>query len=124
MDAWGIPTLKIHVQHSDNEREMAKDGAAMCAEVLEAAGATEVQASARLIVPGRMIHELGTARMGRNPKTSVLNGFNQLHEVKNVFVTDGAAFTSSANQNPTLTILALTIRACDYLVDEYKRGNL
>jgi choline dehydrogenase-like flavoprotein len=124
VDAWGVPVLKIHVSHSDNEREMAKDGAAVCAEVLEAAGATEIQSNARLIVPGRMIHELGTARMGRNPKTSVLNGFNQLHEVKNVFVTDGAAFTSSANQNPTLTILALTIRACDYLVDEYKRGNL
>ncbi len=124
VDAWGVPVLRIHVKHSDNEREMAKDAAQACAETLEAAGAKNVSSKAGLIAPGRMIHELGTARMGKNPKNSVLNGFNQMHEAGNVFVTDGAAFTSSANQNPTLTILALTMRACDYLVDEYKRGNL
>jgi len=77
-----------------------------------------------MTAPGRIIHELGTARMGNDPKSSVLNKFNQLHDVKNVFVTDGASFTSSANHNPTLTILALTIRACDYITYEYKRGNL
>jgi choline dehydrogenase-like flavoprotein len=124
VDAWGIPVLKVHATHSDNERAMAKDGAEACAEVLEAAGAEQVASSARLIAPGRMIHEIGTARMGRDPKKSVLNSFNQVHAVSNVFVTDGAAFTSSANQNPTLTILALTIRACDYLAEEYKRGRL
>lgn len=124
VDAWGIPVLKFHVRHSDNEREMARDAAQAAGEILEAAGAKNVRTEAGLISPGRMIHEIGTARMGTDPKSSMLNGFNQMHAVKNVFVTDGAAFTSSANQNPTLTILALTIRACDYLVDEYKKGNL
>jgi choline dehydrogenase-like flavoprotein len=77
-----------------------------------------------LTAPGRIIHELGTARMGDDPKKSVLNKFNQCWDVKNLFVTDGAAFVSSGNQNPTLTILALTSRACDYMVEEMKRGNI
>ena len=77
-----------------------------------------------LTAPGRIIHELCTARMGNDPKTSVLNKFNQCWDAKNVFVTDGAAFVSSACQNPTLTILALTMRASAYIEDEYKRGNL
>ncbi len=124
VDAWGIPVLRIHIQHSDNEREMAKDAAETSEEILRAAGAEVVSTGGRITAPGRIIHELGTARMGNDPKTSVLNKFNQMHDVKNVFVTDGAAFVGSANQNPTLTILALTIRACEYLVEEYKRGNL
>jgi choline dehydrogenase-like flavoprotein len=124
VDAWGIPVLKIHIQHSDNEREMAKDAAECSEEILRAAGAEVASAGGQMTAPGRIIHELGTARMGNDPKTSVLNKFNQMHDVKNVFVTDGAAFVGSANQNPTLTILALTIRACEYLVDEYKRGSL
>jgi choline dehydrogenase-like flavoprotein len=124
VDAWGIPVLKFHVQHSDNEREMAKDALESGSEILHAAGATNIHAGGEISAPGRIIHELGTARMGNDPKTSVLNKFNQLHDVKNVFVTDGAAFVGSANQNPTLTILALTMRACDYLADELKRGNL
>jgi choline dehydrogenase-like flavoprotein len=77
-----------------------------------------------MTAPGRIIHELGTARMGNDPKKSVLNKFNQSWDVKNLFVIDGASFVTSANQNPTLTILALTMRACDYLVDERKRGSL
>jgi choline dehydrogenase-like flavoprotein len=124
VDAWGVPVLRIHTQHSDNEREMAKDAAEASEEILRAAGAVVLSTGGRITVPGRIIHELGTARMGNDPKKSVLNRFNQCWDAKNVFVTDGAAFVSSANQNPTLTILALTIRACDYLVDEYKRGNL
>ena len=124
VDAWGIPVLKIHIQHSDNEREMAKDAAETSEEILRAAGAEVVSTGGQMTAPGRIIHELGTARMGNDPKKSVLNKFNQVHEVKNVFVTDGAAFINSANQNPTLTILALTMRACDYLADELKRGNL
>jgi choline dehydrogenase-like flavoprotein len=124
VDAWGIPVLKIHAQHSDNELEMAKDAAEASEEILRAAGAKVMSTGGRVTVPGRIIHELGTARMGDDPKKSVLNRFNQCWEAKNIFVTDGAAFVSSANQNPTLTILALTIRACDYLVDEYRRGNL
>jgi choline dehydrogenase-like flavoprotein len=124
VDAWGIPVLKMHIQYSDNEREMAKDAADTSEEILRAAGAEVVSTGGQMTAPGRIIHELGTARMGSDPKTSVLNKYNQMHEVKNVFVTDGASFVSSANQNPTLTILALTLRACEYLTDEYKRGNL
>jgi choline dehydrogenase-like flavoprotein len=124
VDAWGIPVLKIHIQHSDNEREMAKDAAETSEEILKAAGAEVTWRGGNLTAPGRIIHELCTARMGSDPKTSVLNKFNQCWDANNVFVTDGAAFVSSACQNPTLTILALTMRACDYLADEYKRNNL
>jgi choline dehydrogenase-like flavoprotein len=124
VDAWGIPVLKIHCQFSDNERQMARDAAETSEEILRAAGAEVVSTGGRMTVPGRIIHELGTARMGNDPKTSVLNKFNQSHDVKNLFVTDGAAFVTCANQNPTLTILALTMRACDYLADEYRRDRL
>jgi choline dehydrogenase-like flavoprotein len=124
VDAWGIPVLKIHVQHSDNEREMARDAAEMAEHILHEAGAEEVRTIRLLTPPGQVIHEMGTCRMGNDPKKSVLNKFNQSHEVKNLFVVDGGAFASGACQNPTLTILALTMRACDYLVEEYKRGNL
>lgn len=124
VDAWGIPVLKVQIQHSDNEREMAKDAAESATEILRRAGAENISTSVSMTAPGRIIHELGTARMGRDPKTSVLNKYNQTHDVKNVFVTDGAAFVGAANQNPTLTILALTMRACDYLAEEFKRGNL
>ena len=123
VDAWGIPVLKVHIQHSDNEREMARDAAETSEEILRAAGAEITYKGGRMTAPGRIIHELGTARMGRDPKTSVLNEFNQVHDARNVFVTDGAAFVSGANQNPTITILALTMRACDYLADEYRRGG-
>lgn len=124
VDAWGIPVLKIHIQHSDNERQMAKDAADTSEEILRSAGATVVQRGGQLTAPGRIIHELCTARMGSDPKSSILNKFNQSWDVKNLFVTDGAAFVGSACQNPTLTILALTMRASDYIADEYKRGNL
>jgi len=124
VDAWGIPVLKVHCSFSDNERQMARDAAETSEEILRAAGAEVVSTGGRMTVPGRIIHELGTARMGVDPKTSVLNKFNQSHDVKNLFIVDGAAFVTSANQNPTLTILALTMRACDYLADEYKRGRL
>jgi choline dehydrogenase-like flavoprotein len=124
VDAWGIPVLRVHIQHSDNERQMGRDAAAVAAEILEKAGAEQITVSSQLTVPGRIIHELGTARMGSDPKKSVLNKFNQTHDVPNVFVTDGAAFVGAANQNPTLTILALTIRACEYLTGEMKRGNV
>ncbi len=124
VDAWGIPVLRVHIQHSDNELEMARDAAETSEEILRAAGAEVVSTGGKVTTPGRIIHELGTARMGNDPKKSVLNRFNQVWDAKNVFVTDGAAFVNSANQNPTLTILALTIRACDYIADESKRGNL
>ena len=124
VDAWGIPVLKIHIQHSENEREMGRDAAESATEILKKAGAVEIRTQNVMTAPGRIIHELGTARMGNDPKTSVLNKYNQSHDVKNVFVTDGAAFVGAANQNPTLTILALTIRACEYLTEEMKRGNI
>ena len=124
VDAWGIPVLRIHIQHSDNEREMGRDAAETAAEILENAGAKEIAISRNLTVPGRIIHELGTARMGEDRKKSVLNKFNQVWDAPNVFVTDGASFVGAANQNPTLTILALTMRACEYLVGELKRGNI
>ncbi|HVG18941.1 MAG TPA: GMC family oxidoreductase [Blastocatellia bacterium] len=124
VDAWGIPVLKIHIQYSDNEREMARDAAGTSEEILRAAGAEVVSTGGRMTAPGRIIHELGTARMGKDRSKSVLNKFNQSWDVKNLFVIDGASFVTCANQNPTLTILALTMRASDYLVDEYKRGNL
>jgi choline dehydrogenase-like flavoprotein len=124
VDAWGVPVLKIHIQHSDNEREMARDATDCIEETLKSAGAEIVSVGGRMTAPGRIIHELGTARMGDDPKRSVLNKWNQVHDVPNVFVTDGAAFVGSANQNPTITIMALTMRACDYIQDEMKRGNL
>ncbi|MBS1806723.1 MAG: GMC family oxidoreductase [Acidobacteria bacterium] len=124
VDAWGIPVLKIHIQHSDNEREMAKDAAECIEETLKSAGAEIISVGGNMTAPGKIIHELGTARMGNDKKTSVLNKWNQTHDVKNVFVTDGAAFIGAANQNPTITIMALTMRACDYIEAEMKRGNL
>jgi len=123
-DAWGIPVIKIHCTHGDNEREMVKDAAETSEEILRATGAEIVDRGGRITAPGAIIHEMGTCRMGDDPRTSVLNKFNQAHDVKNLFVVDASSFVSSACQNPTLTILALTIRACDYIVEEYKRGNL
>jgi len=124
VDAWGIPVLNIHIQHSDNEREMAKDAASMAEEILRKAGVEIQRTSSDLTTPGRVIHEMGTCRMGNDPKKSVLNRFNQCHDVKNLFVMDGGAFTSGACQNPTLTILALTIRASEYLAEAFKKGDL
>ena len=103
---------------------MAKYAAATSEEILRASGAEVVTTGGEITAPGKIIHELGTARMGNDPKKSVLNKFNQVHDVKIVFVTDGAAFVNSANQNPTITIMALTARACDYMVEERKRGEL
>jgi choline dehydrogenase-like flavoprotein len=125
VDVFGIPVLRINMSWSDNERAMIADMAESAAEMLEAAGAKNVQPwSVSDRMPGMGIHEVGIARMGANPKTSVLNQFQQTHDIKNVFVMDGAGFTSSACQNPTLTIMALAVRSCEYLLGEMKRGNL
>ena len=97
---------------------------ASCVEMLLQAGFTNVSAFNYNKDGGASIHEMGTARMGHDPKTSVLNKFNQLHEVKNVFITDGSCMTSSACQNPSLTYMALTARACDFAGKELKKGNL
>ncbi|MDX2246942.1 MAG: GMC family oxidoreductase [Bacteroidia bacterium] len=123
-DKWGQPTLSIDCSFRENEMNMRKDMANSAAEMLEAAGLKKVYTYDNGAYPGLGIHEMGTARMGRDPKTSVLNGYNQCHDSLNVFITDGAAMTSSACQNPSLTYMALTARACDHAVKELKRGNL
>lgn len=123
-DKWGLPTLHISAEFKDNEYAMRKDMAITTHEMLEAAGGKNIQTSDTDDVPGYGIHEMGTARMGRDPKTSMLNSHNQLHEVPNVFVTDGAAMTSSASQNPSLTYMALTARAVHFAVDQLKKRNL
>lgn len=124
VDNWGIPVLHISAAYGDNERRMVEDMAVTAAEMLTAAGAQSVSSHANISPPGLAIHEVGTARMGNDPKTSVVNKWQQAHDVKNLFVMDGAVYPGSACQNPTITIMALASRACDYLVEEYKRGRL
>jgi len=125
VDAWGIPSLHIDCRWSDNELAIHRDMNVAAAELLEAAGATQIEPSTSgPSTPGGTNHEMGTARMGRDPRTSVLNGWNQTWDVPNLFVTDGAAMTSSGCQNPSLTYMALTARACHYAVERLKRGEL
>lgn len=124
LDKWGLPTLVIDCEFKENELNMRKEMASAAAEMLETAGFKDVQTYDRIGAPGLGIHEMGTARMGRDPKTSVLNAYNQVHAVPNVFVTDGACMTSAACQNPSLTYMALTARACDHAVKELNKGNL
>ncbi|MCU0369245.1 MAG: GMC family oxidoreductase [Cyclobacteriaceae bacterium] len=123
-DKWGRPTLNIEVEFKANENNMQKDMANAMAEMLEAAGYKNVQPYANISFPGNANHEMGSARMGRDPKTSVLNGFNQMHEVKNVFVTDGSFMTSSSCVNPSLTYMAMTARACAFAVSEMRKQNI
>ena len=123
-DAFGLSTLIIDATWGENEKVMRKDMKESAAEMLEAAGFKNVQVFDNINNMGLGIHEMGTVRMGRDPKTSVLNKWNLLHDVPNVFVTDGGAMTSSACQNPSLTYMALTARAADYAVKELKKGNL
>jgi choline dehydrogenase-like flavoprotein len=123
-DAWGIPALRISMTHGENEAALMEDAAATAAEMLEATGAKEIKMQARVEMPGMAIHELGTARMGNDPKKSVLNSFNQTHDVKNLFVMDGASFVSSGCQNPTLTMMAVTVRACEKLVDRFHKNEI
>jgi len=125
VDVYGIPVLRIHMTLGENEKAMIPDMAESAAEMLEAAGAKYIRPYANLNKePGWSIHEVGVARMGKDERTSVLNQFQQAHDIANLFVMDGAGFTSSACQNPTLTIMALAVRSCDYLLAELKRGNL
>jgi choline dehydrogenase-like flavoprotein len=123
-DAWGIPALRISMTHGDNEAALMEDAGASAAEMLEAAGAEEIHVQSSVEMPGMAIHELGTARMGNDPKKSVLNPFNQAHDVKNLFVMDGASFVSSACQNPTLSMMAITVRACTHLIDRFRKSEL
>lgn len=123
-DKWGVPALKIQCTFGPNERELLKDMQVTAAECLEAAGARDIRTFNDEYAPGLCIHEMGTARMGWDPKTSVLNRWNQAHDVPNLFVTDGACMTSSANQNPSITYMALTARACHHAVEQLKRRDL
>ncbi len=123
-DKWGLPVLKMDVEIKDNEMKMRKDMMEDAKEMLEAAGVKDVNAYDSGYAPGMGIHEMGTARMGRDPKTSVLNGNNQVWDAPNVFVTDGACMTSASCVNPSLTYMALTARAADFAVKELKKGNL
>jgi glucoside 3-dehydrogenase (cytochrome c) catalytic subunit len=123
-DTFGIPVLNFHMKYGENEFALVKDMAESAGEMPEAACAKIVITFARPSTPGWAIHEVGVARMGNDPKSSVLNQFQQSHGMKNLFVLDGSAFTSSACQNSTLTIMALCARSCDYLLGEMKRGNL
>jgi choline dehydrogenase-like flavoprotein len=123
-DIHGLPTLSIDATWGDNEKAMRVDMKESAAEMLEVAGFKNVNTFDNPDNMGLGIHEMGTARMGNDPKTSVLNKWNQVHEAPNVFVTDGAAMTSSGCQNPSLTYMALTARAADWAVSELKKGNL
>jgi choline dehydrogenase-like flavoprotein len=124
-DAWGIPALHINASYGENERTMAKTMRIKVNEILDALKVEERTSPSDQLSPfGKNIHECGTARMGNDPKKSVLNKFNQVHEAKNVFVTDGASFVTQGCYEPTLTIMALSVRAADYIAHEYKRGNL
>jgi choline dehydrogenase-like flavoprotein len=123
-DRWGVPVLRFHIQFGDNERNMAKDMADNAKEMFEEAGVEVIGVDREVFTPGWSIHELGTARMGSDPKKSVVNQFQQSHDVKNLFVVDGSTHVSAANQNPTWTIMALCWRSCDYLADQLKKGEL
>ncbi|GAB3036551.1 GMC oxidoreductase [Bowmanella dokdonensis] len=123
-DKWGLPVLAMDVEIKQNELAMRKDMKADAMEMFEAAGMKKVRGFDHEYYPGMGIHEMGTARMGRDPKTSVLNQHNQVWDAKNLFVTDGACMTSASCVNPSLTYMALTARAAAFAVEELKRGNL
>jgi choline dehydrogenase-like flavoprotein len=123
-DAWGIPALRISMAHGENEAALMRDAGVTAAEMLEAAGAKNIKLRTGTEMPGMAIHEVGTARMGNDPKKSVLDAYCQSHDIKNVLVTDGSCFVSSACQNPTLTMMAITVRACDRLIERFKQNQL
>ena len=131
VDRWGIPALRFHFKWSDYELRQAQDMQQTFREIVEAAGGVYQTKTAidgpypfGIEAGGKIIHEVGTARMGADPKTSVLNGFCQAHDVKNLFVTDGASLVTNPDKNPTLTIMALSWRASEQLLDQASKGNL
>jgi choline dehydrogenase-like flavoprotein len=123
-DAWGIPVLRFSAAFGDNEKKMVIDMADSAEEMLKAVGAADIERTQEISQPGLAIHEVGTARMGDDPKTSAVNRWQQSHDVSNLFLMDGSVYPSSGCQNPTLTIMALASRACDYLLDQYRTGSL
>ena len=123
-DQWGIPLLVTNVGYDDNDEKLLKDFLTQSAEMLDRIGVKNISQHDNHWAPGRDIHEMGGCRMGKDPKTSLLNAHNQLHECKNVFVTDGACMTSTGNQSPSILYMALTARAANYAVSELKKNNL
>jgi choline dehydrogenase-like flavoprotein len=123
-DQHGQPTLVFDATLRENEHYLRKDGVTCAEEMLEAAGAKNITSHNVETAPGAAIHEMGTARMGRDPKTSVLNKWNQVHAAQNVFVTDGSCMTSAGTQNPSITYMALTARAVDHMHELVQRGEL
>lgn len=123
-DEWDMPLLKIKVDYDDNDEKMVKDYMEQMTEMFTAAGFKDISAMDSKQAPGLDIHEMGGVRMGNDPKTSMLNKWNQMHACKNVFVTDGSCMTSTSTQNPSLTYMALTARAADYAFSEMKKGNI
>jgi len=123
-DKWGLPMLKVTAEYKENEMLMRKDIKQQIGEMLEVAGLKDISLYDETPVFGEIIHEMGTARMGRDPKTSVLNGYNQCHDIPNLFVSDGSCMASSGNASPSLTYMALTARACDYAVKQMKKGKI
>jgi choline dehydrogenase-like flavoprotein len=121
-DQWGLPIVRINFEFGENEKAMVEDQKNHGMEMLEKAGFKNIRSFYYNTVGGRAVHEMGTARMGNDPKTSVVNGNNQLHEVPNVYITDGSFMTSSSCINPSLTYLAFTARACEHAVNELKKG--
>ena len=123
-DNWGLPTVTFDAKLRENELSMRKDMQLQAMEMLDKAGFKDIKPYESSYALGLGIHEMGTARMGRDPKTSVLNSFNQMHSVKNIFVSDGSCMTSSGNVNPSLTYMAITARAVDYAVNELRKNNI
>lgn len=123
-DTFGIPVLRFAYKHGDNERKMCADMTARMQEIFTDTGLEITRVKGDKLTEGSSVHEVGTARMGNDPRNSVLNPFQQAHDVKNLLVVDGAAFVSAGNQNPTWTIMALAWRACDHLAEELGKGNL
>ena len=123
-DKWGIPVLKIHCTLGDNDRAVYEDFFCHALELFRAAGGEPFDANPKISAPGSLIHEVGTSRMGADPKTSVLNSYCQTHDIPNLFVFGGGCFVSTGDKHPTLTMMALTARGCDYLMDSVRKGEL
>jgi choline dehydrogenase-like flavoprotein len=124
VDAWDIPALRVETKYTDNEINMARDAVDTSVALAERAGFEILAKNYDPNPPGYSIHELGTCRMGDDPKTSVLNRWNQSHDIKNLYVVDGASFVSGGWQNPTMTILALAMRASEHLAEQMRQGNV
>ena len=123
-DDFGIPVLHFQARYSDNEFNMAKDAIETMSEVCRGCDWEVLASHEQMFPPGYSIHELGTCRMGDNPKTSVLNKWNQSHDIKNLFVVDGSSFVTGGSQNPTMTIVSLSMRASEYLAEQMRKGEV